>query len=171
MSSQPTTATIATLNFNKTLAKIIQNLPQVLPHVLARQSNMKKNISSKTNKKPKAQNIGNSFSFLLPHLFVATSEEVRQIAGIAEQQSWHEFPQTVYMVAITSYKIYGIWPQANKQTYTHACAQCSPASVGLAQVWVALYVGSYRIYDHAWILDRSTTSSGIYNHEFLRNDS
>ena len=34
MSSQPTTATIATLNFNKTLAKIIQNLPQVLPHAL-----------------------------------------------------------------------------------------------------------------------------------------
>ena len=87
MSSQSITATIATLNFNKTLAKIIQNLPQVLPHVLARQSNMKKNISSKTNKKPKTQNIGNSSSFLLPHLFVATSEEVRQIAGIAKQQS------------------------------------------------------------------------------------
>ena len=58
---------------------------------------------------------------------------MRQIAGIAKQQSQHEFPQTVYVVAIT---IYGIWPQVSKQTYmySHACAQCTPARVGLAQV-------------------------------------
>ena len=30
-----------------------------------------------------------------------------------------------------SFKIYGMWPQASKHTYAHA--QCSPASVGLAQ--------------------------------------
>ena len=30
-----------------------------------------------------------------------------------------------------SFKIYGIWPQASK--HTHARAQCSHASVGLAQ--------------------------------------
>ena len=85
---------------------------------------MKKNFSSKTNKKPKAQNIGNFFSFLLPHLFVTTSEEVKQIAGIAEQQSQHEFPQIVYVVA---YKIYGIWPQLSKQTNinTRMCAMQS----------------------------------------------
>ena len=34
-----------------------------------------------------------------------------------------------------SFKIYGIWPQTSKQAskHTHACAQCSHASVGLTQ--------------------------------------
>ena len=33
------------------------------------------------------------------------------------------------------FKIYGIWPQARSVVYihTHTSAQCSPASVGLAQ--------------------------------------
>ena len=35
-----------------------------------------------------------------------------------------------------AFKIYGIWPQARsvvKNIHTHTSAQCSPASVGLAQ--------------------------------------
>ena len=32
-----------------------------------------------------------------------------------------------------AFKIYGIWPQANKHVHIHTLPQCSPASVGLAQ--------------------------------------
>jgi len=41
------------------------------------------------------------------------------------QSSWN-----IYMC---SFKIYGIWPQRDRQTYTHNFRKCSHASVGLAQ--------------------------------------
>ena len=95
---------------------------------------MKKNFSSKTNKKPKAQNIGISFSFLLTHLFVATSEEVKQIAGIAEQQSWHEFNSLKQFTWLQLQNLQYMATSKQASNHAHACVQCSPASVGLAQV-------------------------------------
>ena len=58
-----------------------------------------------------------------------------------------------------SFKIYGIWPQASK--HTHACAQCSPASVGLAQARPNKNHMARRGGHHRLDLDevKSTTSS------------
>ena len=50
-------------------------------------------------------------------------------AGNGKQLIILEWP--IIKISTRSFKIYGIWPQANIQT--HARAQCSNGSVGLAQ--------------------------------------
>ena len=80
--------------------------------------------------------------FQVKRVLLAFTEYVRQINiyiymknPLFDSLVWGSFRLAPIKISTRSFKIFGIWPQTDRHTYihTHARAQCSHASVGLAQ--------------------------------------